>query len=54
MTLLKDTPQKISSDFSKATSWSSNLFPKSENVIVDPSKILAYSYRKYSIMVNLL
>lgn len=54
MTLIKDNPIKISSDFSKVTSRSSNMFPKSENVIVDPSKILAYPFRKYSIMINLL
>ena len=54
MTLIKDNPNKISSDLSKPTTRSSNLFPKSENVIVDPSKVLAYSYRKYSIMMNLL
>ncbi len=54
MSNLKDNPIKISSDLSKGQSRSSNLFPKSDNVIVDPSKVLAYSFRKYSIMTSLL
>lgn len=47
-------PNKISSDFSKVNSKSSNMFPRSDTFIVDPSKVLGYSYRKYSIMVKLL
>jgi len=54
MATTKEAPFKVSSDFSRATSRSSNLFPKSDNVIVDPSKVLAYYFRKYSIMINLL